>query len=402
MKRVFIKMDYQSIVSFAQAHRGEDPMRLLLQRERYPEVEMALAVQQIEALRDAPVKWPAWASREGVVYPPRLNREQSSSEATARYKAKLVDPALGSAADLTGGMGVDTYFIAQRVGEMHYCEKDEELCRLARHNFSVLGRGNIEVHEGDGVRWLESQAAESIGTVYVDPARRDRHGGRVTAFEACSPDILPLLPLLRSKGRRLMVKASPMIDIHTALRQLGGASEVHIVAVGGECKEVIFLSGCGETQMVCANLVVGREEVHRFTLAEEQAASCPIADRLERYLYEPHAALMKGGAYRLTGQWYGLGALDANSHLYTSERLVEDFPGRVFEVRAVTRPSAKAVRPYFPEGCAHVVSRNFPLRADLLQKQLRLKEGGEGFVVATTHRGRPCAIVCSVCLKFNV
>ena len=279
---------------------------------------------------------------------------------------------------------------------MHYCEQDAGLCRLAEHNFAALGQDNIAVHEGDSVAWLRGQAEGSLGTLFVDPARRDSHGGRVADFEDCTPDILPLLPLFRSRARSLMVKASPMLDLHTALRQLGAVGEVHIVAVGGECKEMLFLSGGGETQIVCVNLRAGGQDRHRFTLAEEQSAQCPLADHVGRYLYEPHAALMKGGCYRLAGQWYGVGALDRNTHLYTSDSLVADFPGRVFEVLDSVAPTAKAVRAVFPDGRAHVVCRNFPQRADLLQKQLRLREGGEGFLIATTVLGRPSALVCRI------
>jgi len=387
-------MDFHSIARFAQAHRGEDAVRLLLQRDRYPEVDLDLAAQQIEALATAPAKWPSLAACPDVVYPPRLNREQSSSEATARYKAALVDPALGPLADLTGGMGIDTLFFARRGQPTHYCEQDAHLCRLARHNFATLGQDNITVHEGDSIAWLQAQPEGALGTLFIDPARRDSHGGRVTAFDDCTPDIIPLLPLFRSRAKRLLVKASPMLDIQAALRRLGDVAEVHVVAVGGECKELLFLSGEGPTEIVCTNLRPGGQDLHRFSLAEEQAAQCPVAGQPLRYLYEPHAALMKGGCFRLIGQWYGLATLDPNTHLYTSDSPVADFPGRSFEVMAVTAPSAKAVKKFFPEGRAHVMCRNFPLRADRLQKQLHLREGGDLFLIAATLLGKPLALVC--------
>ena len=387
-------MNLLSIASFAQAHRGEDAVRLLLQRDRYPDIDLPLVAQQLEALATAPAKWPSLAACPTVVYPPRINREQSSSEATARYKASLVDGSLGPAADLTGGMGIDTLFIARRVNQMHYCEQDTDLCRLAAHNFAVLGQENIDIHVGDSIGWLQSQPEGSLGTIFIDPARRDSHGGRVVAFEDCTPDILHLMPLLRNRARQLLIKASPMLDIRTALSRLGGVSEVHIVAVGGECKELLFLTGDGETHFVCVNMRPDGQDRHRFTLAEEEAARCPLADKVQRYLYEPHASLMKGGCYRLIGQWYGLDALDRNSHLYTSDQLIVNFPGRTFEVLARTSPSAKAVKQFFPNGKAHVVCRNFPLRADLLQKQLRLREGGDNFLIATSHLGHLTALVC--------
>ena len=417
-------MDFLSIARFAQAHRDDDPVRLLLNRHRYPEVEMALVAQQLEGLATAPDKWPTLAACPDVVYPPRLNREQSSSEATARYKASLVDPALGPAADLTGGMGIDTLFIAQRVPLMHYCEQDPDLCQLAAHNFAVLRQENISIHEGDSIQWLRQQPDGALGTLIVDPARRDSHGGRVAAFEDCTPDILPLLPLFRSRARRVIIKASPMLDIHTALRQLGAVSEVHIVAVGGECKELLFLLGDAPTEIVCTDMVRDNHQnsfptgfahsspphsgldpesqrsqikcpsIFNFQLSEEQSASCPLAERVMRYLYESNASLMKGGCYRLLGQRFGLSLLDRNTHLYTSDRLVADFPGRIFEVEQEIHPSPKAVKAFFPNGKAHVVCRNYPLRADLLQQQLHLKEGGDRFLIATTHAGHRTAFAC--------
>ena len=392
-------MDFLSIAHFAQAHRGDDPVRLLLNRHQHPEVEMALVAEQLEAYATAPAKWPTLAACPEVVYPPRLNREQSSSEATARYKAALVDPALGPLADLTGGMGIDTLFFARRGQTTHYCEQDAHLCRLARHNFATLGQDNIAVHEGDSIAWLQAQPEGSLGTLFVDPARRDSHGGRVTAFDDCTPDIIPLLPLFRSRAKQLMVKASPMLDIQAALRQLGAVKEVHVVAVGGECKELLFLSGDGPTEIVCTDIpnrppANSQFSIFNFQFPEEQSARCPVAEGVQHYLYEPHAALMKGGCYRLIGQRYGLSVLDPNTHLYTSDSPVADFPGRSFEVLAVTAPSAKAVKKFFPDGRAHVVCRNFPLRADLLQKQLRLREGGDLFLIAATILGQPSALVC--------
>lgn len=387
-------MTLSEAIAFAQAHRGDDPVRLLLQQGRYPGVDMRLVAQQLEGLREAPAKWPFLAACPDVAYPPTLNREQSSSEATARYKASLVADSPLPGADLTGGMGVDSYFFAQQTPQFHYCEQDEQLCRLAEHNFSALGSNNITIHHGDSLQWLKTTGEQSFSFIFIDPARRDGHGRRVTAFDDCTPNLLEHLPLLRSRAHRLLVKASPMLDVRQAASQLGGDVEVHIIAVAGECREMLFLTGADVPQTVCVNMRAGGQDIHRFTHDEEQQARCPIANTVQRYLYEPHAALMKGGCYRLVGQWHGLAMLDANSHLYTSDRLVADFPGRLFEVEAAVSPTAKAVKALLPDGKAHVVCRNYPLRADLLQRQLGLREGGDRYLVATTHAGKKCAFLC--------
>lgn len=384
----------QEAITFAQAHRGEDAVRLMLQRDRYPEVDMRLAVQQLEGMAQAPAKWPSWAACPEVGYPPKVNREQSSSEATARYKTSLLPEGAEEGADLTGGMGVDTYFMALGTRRMHYCEQDPDLCRLAAHNFAALGCTNILVHEGDSLEWLRQAKEKVFSFIYIDPARRDTHGGRVTAFEQCTPNLLECLPLLRSRCKRLLVKASPMLDLTLAMEQLGGVAEAHIVAVEGECKEMLLVCGDGPATIVCVNLCPERRDEHRFTLAEEQAAPYRAASCVQRYLYEPHAALMKGGCYRLLAQWYDLGTLDPHSHLYTADQLQEEFPGRIFEVEGTTHLDRKSLRRQLPEGKAHVVCRNYPVRADRLQQQLGLAEGGDRYLVATTHDGERAGLLC--------
>ena len=387
-------MSLDDIILFAQAHRADDPMRLLLHQEQHPGVAMRAVAQQIEGLRQAPAKWPFLAACPDVAYPPTLNREQSSSEATARYKATLVADSPLAGADLTGGMGVDSYFLAQKSPQWHYCEQDAHLCRLAEHNFAALGCHNITVHQCDSIQWLRSVYPQQFSCLYIDPARRDVHGQRVVAFEHCTPNILECLPLLRRSASRLMVKASPMLNVREAARQLGDDVEVHILAVAGECRELLFLTGAAVPRTVCVNLRANGQDRHAFTADEEQHAPCRIATEVQQYLYEPHAALMKGGCYRLVAQWYDVAMLDANSHLYTSAELVADFPGRTFAVETAVSPTAKAVRPLLPDGKAHVICRNYPLRADLLQKQLGLREGGDRHLIATTHAGKRRAFVC--------
>lgn len=365
----------REILEFAREHQHEDTARLLLSASRYPAIDMAAAVQQIEGLRTAREKWPGLLECEEFVYPPRINREQASSEATAGYKATL-SPAR-SVVDLTGGMGIDTLAFARVAEHVDYVERDPMLCDLMKHNLEVLGIGNVSVHCEDSMLWLASHT-ERYDLVFVDPARRDIRGRKVAAFEDCTPNILEQAEMLRARGRCLLIKASPMIDIDLAFRQLGDVSKVHIVGVKGECKEVLFLcsSPCGEPELVCNGF--------SFTRSEESATEGRYCQNVGRYLYEPDATLMKGGPFKLIGQRYGLELLGRNTHLYTSDRRVDGFPGRTFEVLQELKLSRKDVATAIPEGRAHVVTRNYPVEAAALQKQLGLKEGGEKFVIATT------------------
>lgn len=388
-------------ITFAKAHRHEDTARLLLSAARYPDIDIPLAVQQIEGLHTAVEKWPSLLQHEAYMYPPRLNREQASSESTARYKASLI-PAT-RIADLTGGMGIDTLAFAQVADHVDYVEHDPALCTLMEHNCQALGIRNITVHCADSLEWL-STIHYPLPSIYIDPARRAASGRRVAAFEDCTPNLLEHLPLLLSQGRRLLIKASPMIDISLALRQLGTVSEVHIVAVKGECKEVLFLCGgsaAAEPTINLANLAslssqasTARMASFSFRPSEEQAATATYCTAVGRYLYDPNAALRKAGCFRLLGQRLGLPLLDPNSHLYTSDEWLPDFPGRTFEVLQEVPLNRKAIREALPDGKAHVVVRNFPAEAAALQKQLGLREGGDRFLFATTVASRRLGLLC--------
>ena len=392
--------EFTKILAFAHDHADADPLRLLLQQPN-TEIDLRLVAQQLEGQRQASTKWPTLARCGGYFYPPRLNREQSSSEATARYKARLFAAfGGGSFADLTGGMGVDTYFMAQRATHADYYETDEELCAVAEHNFAALGADNIDCHCGDSMVLCESMGTCDL--LYIDPARRDRQGRKVAAFEVCTPNLLEHLDMLRTKCRHLLVKASPMVDIHTAVRQLGAVSEVHVVALNGECKEVLFVvqgvegGDIGEEPVIhCVDIdKQGTRREHAFTWTGEAGTTPRFATAMGSYLYEPNAALMKGGCYNCIGEWFGLAKLARNTHLYTGEQLVRDFPGRVFKVLHPIQLSAKETRRELPEGKAHVMVRNYPLTAAELQKRLKLAEGGDLFVIAATLGKRPEGWLC--------
>ena len=391
-------------IDFAKEHEGEDTARLLLSAARYPAIDMPAAVQQIEGLRTAREKWPRLVQCETYLYPPRLNREQASSETTARYKADLLatlHPSPANLADLTGGMGMDTMAFAQVEEQVDYVERDPQLCTLMEHNLKALGIDNVRVHCADSIEWL-TQQEKAFDIIYIDPARRATSGHKVSVFEDCTPNLLEHLELIRTHCHKLLIKASPMIDIDLAVRQLGTVEKVHIVAVKGECKEVLFVCGasCVAPQISCvaidkANDVAGTTTL-TFTREEESRAEGCYAERVGRYLYEPDAAVMKGGPYKLLCQWYKLGKLARNSHLYTSDQRVEGFPGRVFEVLQEAKLNKKEIQTLIPEGKAHVVTRNYPLEAAVLQHQLGLTEGGDKFVIATSMGKRKCGFLCKI------
>lgn len=381
-------MDFakREITTFAKEHENEDTTRLLLSAARYPAIDMPAAVQQIEGLRAAKEKWPSLLQCDGFLYPPRLNREQASSEATAEWKSiRITKRSSGRVADLTGGMGIDTLAFARQAEEVDYVERDANLCTLMEHNLKALNVNNVTVHCGDSLEWLQRQS-RSFDLIFVDPARRDKRGRKVAAFEDCTPDIIAHQELLLSKGKEILVKASPMIDISLAASQLRNISDIYVIAVQGECKEVLFLCGQpgNEPRIHCHHLHHGEVDDFVFTREEEEQAQANYASEVRKYLYEPNAALMKAGPFKLLSQMEKVDKLARNTHLYTSDSLLQYFPGRAFSVLAELKPTRKEVQKWIPAMKVHVVTRNYPVAAADMQKQLGLKEGGDLFVVATT------------------
>lgn len=377
-------------LAFIDSHRGDDVRTLALQAKKYPAVDMAEAVVQIAGYQIAEKKVPLWAQTAGIRYPQHLSMEQCSSEVTARYKASLVSG--DTLTDLTAGWGVDCSFLARNFRCADYVERQETLCRIAAHNFPLLGLPHVRIHCADAVEYLQSM--EPVDCLFLDPARRDSHGGKTVAIAECEPDVCRLEPLLVEKGKTVMIKLSPMLDMASALRDLQYVRRIHVVSVNNECKELIILlrkapdegeAAAGEVIISCEQVVNNSVHQHfQFTFSEEKSAGCPLAESVGNYLYEPGAALLKAGPYRLLATRYGVEKLHPNSHLYTSSGLV-DFPGRRFRVIAVSGFGKKDLKVLL-EGVekANLTVRNFPSSVAELRKKLKLKEGGDIYLFATT------------------
>ncbi len=359
-----------------------DDVRELALRYHNAKVDMTLALRQIEARQLLSKKLPSWSENEDLLFPVRLSIEQCSSEATALYKASLLHG--HRFADLTGGLGVDCHFIAARFEEADYVEMNPELCSLARHNFEVLG-DPIRVHHCSASEYLDR--CEAADCLFLDPARRDAHGQKTVSIADCSPNLLELHDQLLQKAHTVMAKLSPMLDIRQALSELPKVKEIHVVAVENECKELLFVMERdfeGSPLLVSVNLQSGQAPV-RFTLQEEREANLSIATKPSNYLYEPNAALMKAGCFRLLSQRYGVEKLSVNSHLYTSEELVADFPGRVFEIEGWA-PFNKKLGSSLLAGVdkASIATRNFPMSVADLRKRFHIGDGDAVYLFATT------------------
>lgn len=370
---------------FIRENANKDIRTLALSGSKYPDVDMPFALDQIAGRQTARKKIPRWAAIDDVVYPPHLSMEQCSSEQTALYKASMVEGE--TLVDLTGGLGVDFSFMSCGFKKSIYVERQKHLCEIADSNFGVLKLTGANVVCGDGVEYLET--LDHVSWIYLDPARRNEHGGKTYAISDCMPDVTEIKDLLLAKADKVMVKLSPMLDWRKAVDDLGNCvSEVHIVSVDNECKELLLIMQreAAELKVVCVN----NDEVFVFGSSDDTFRSEGVkewrSDATEStYLYEPNASIMKAGCFAELERAFGARQVERNSHLFVSEHFIEDFPGRKFRVEKVTTLNKKDIKNAL-DGIvkANITVRNFPMSVEQLRKRLKIKEGGSDYIFATT------------------
>lgn len=452
---------------FVHLYRTCDVNDLLLHAPREAAgLDLHAATAQISGWQKARHKLPLWASTPHIRFGSQLNMEQCSSQRTAEYKGCIVSMLFGGQgradgtvriADLTGGMGVDSVMMARSLGtrvRLTFVEQDAWLCKLARHNFPLLIEGTWEVRHCNAEDALNTLPRQHL--IYIDPARRDRHGSRTYALRDCTPYVTPLLPRLSEKADWLLVKLSPMLDVQEAIRELGGVAQAHVVSLEGECKELLLLkllspspttatqdltqphtssptitsrdaayplhspsphaaqtlNGAAEERsqtptIHCVNLEHGTAHDFTFSYEEERYAQCLFAESIGKYLYLPNASILKAGAWRSVAARYGLRKLSPNSHLYTNDDFIGGFPGRTFHfIGEITQGKGKR-KPMRPQGDtptselaalggrANITVRNYPLSAEQLRRKLKLRDGGADTVIGTTLRnGRHVLLHC--------
>lgn len=445
---------------FVAMHRDEDVRELALKAKRVDGLDLPLALDQIAGWRIASKKLPHWASCEGIVYPPHISMEQCSSQFTAQYKSEITQTLLVPSAtvharvsdsaesdmqtaksalhlsdsaesdtqeaktglrmsdsgesdtlvakramvDLTGGFGVDFSYLARGFSQATYVERQRHLCELAEHNMAALGLDQARIVYSDGVEYLSQM--DPVDFIYLDPARRDEHGSRTYAIEDCTPNVLELRDLLLAKSRFTLVKLSPMLDWRKAVVDFDGAvREVHIVATGNECKELLLVlgrpaqanardsvDGAGSYQCLAPHVFcVNDDQRIDYDSAEYtqglRIGGKPLPDA-KRYLYEPNASIMKAGCFDLVEERFGVTQIGPSSHLFVSEQQIADFPGRGFTIEAVGSMNKKDTKRLL-NGMkqANIAVRNFPLTAPQLRKKLKLADGGTVYLFGTTMQG---------------
>ncbi|WP_278797860.1 THUMP-like domain-containing protein [Leyella stercorea] len=401
---------------FIREYRERDIRQLALQANRFPDVDMLYALDQIQGWQIARRKLPKWAACDGVIFPPHLSMEQCSSEPTAQYKLNLamewttLNSELSTQncrrqqfktqnskfktstrmTDLTGGFGVDFSFTSCAFAAATYVERNEQLCHIVEHNLPLLGLNNATVVCADAVEYLSTVEPQTM--LFLDPARRDEHGAKTVMLADCTPDVVQLLPKLLEKSRFTMLKLSPMLDWHKAVDDLQGTvREVHIVSVGGECKELLLVLSTvveSELKVYCADLSTASAPLSLFVYTP--GSSAPVANsklktQNSKFVHEPNASIMKAGCFDELAAAYGVSPVSRNSHLFLSDEPVEGFPGRSFVVERVTTMNKGELRKALVGiEKANIATRNFPLTVAELRKRLKIKDGGDVYIFATT------------------
>ena len=384
---------------FIELHRRDDVKALAL-RPCPDGVDMRWCLQQIDGWQRACVKLPLWAMdesgavRSDIWFPPRISMEQCSSQETAQYKAMVAVNAMGGAdcchemVDLTGGYGVDFSYMSRCFRRATYVERQPHLCDIMKHNAQLLGLDDVEIVNADGVEALHKLQGDNSGRmIFLDPARRDKAGRKVFALEDCTPDIVGMRDELLDRARVVIVKLSPMLDISQAIDKLKSVAQVHVISVRGECKELLLVlkrGNTGSSMSYCVNIA---DETSVF----EHGGTVPlpvIADDVMQYLYEPNASILKAGVQDALCSRYNVWKLHANSNLFTGNVPINDFPGRCFCVQAAGSLGKKDAKKLL-DGIskANLTVRNFPSDVDSLRRKLRLKEGGDVYLFATTMAG---------------
>lgn len=378
---------------FIRLHLDADVRRLALQGGRDPEVDLPLALEQIAGRQKARTKIPFWAAIDGILYPPHLSMEQCSSERTARYKAQMAGKG-NLFVDLTAGFGVDAAFIAKDFSKAVCVERQERLCSIISKNFKTLGLPQVKVVCGDSMAFLHQM--DHADLLFIDPARRDEHGARTFGIADCTPNVLEMMDEMTVKADRIIIKLSPMLDWRKAVEDIGsGVRSVHIVSVDYECKELLIevkseerkvQSSTPALRLVCTNLLSdGREE--RF----EIDAKAPVPTQttgfaeLGGFLFEPNASIMKAGCFAQLSERFGISQLDSNSHLFVSDTDIKDFPGRRFVIDKTTSMNKRDLKEVLTgTSRANIAVRNFPMTVAELRKRLKLQDGGDVYIFATT------------------
>lgn len=393
------KITSPEIQQYLFANEGIDESQLLLAHKEAMGVPTSIIVNQIIGRRKSKTKLPTWYTTEKIVYPPSINLEQTSSEATALFKTAIVKQVLvtrNGMADLTGGFGVDSYFFSKIFRSVQHVEINVGLQAIAKHNHQALAADNIAHHNQSAEDFIKNVNIK-LDLIYIDPSRRDINSRKIFLLADTTPNVAALQSQLLQNADWVLIKTSPLFDIRQGIAELKQVEKIYVVSVANECKELLFLlhkDFVSEPTIAAVNLTTAGEVINSFSflLSEERKTEFVQGARAD-YLYEPTASILKSGAFKLIAKRFDIQKLHVSTHLYSSDKLTIDFPGRIFKIES--HLDEKMVSKLLPDGKANVITRNYPLSTEALKKKLKLKDGGDKFVIGFTEGSKKTVVVAT-------
>lgn len=381
------------IQEFISASIEKDISKLALQKNPFPRANWISILNQIKAKKKAKEKLPTWFLTENIIYPPKISLEQTSSEKTAEYKANLVSGE--SLIDATGGFGVDDFYFSKRINQVIHCEINEDLSEIVKHNFNQLHVENISCITGKSEQILK-KLDQKFDWIYIDPSRRNYAKGKVFMLKDCSPSVPELLDFYFKYSANILIKTAPILDISAGLLELKNVKEIHIIAVENEVKELLWViqkEYSNSVEIKTCNILKNSMEI--FTINHTEFTTKVTYNLPNKYLYEPNSAIMKSGAFDAVSTKYSLEKLHQNSHLYTSNVLI-DFPGRIFEIENIIAYQKTEMKSFLENKKANITTRNFPDTVETIRKKWKIKDGGNIYCFFTTDMNNTkIVLLCS-------
>ncbi|MEC4116349.1 class I SAM-dependent methyltransferase [Myroides phaeus] len=381
----------EDVQQYIQEQLHSDIKSLAFKKSPFTHIEMSELLTQIESKQKSKDKLPTWYATDNILFPKKLSIEQTSSEECAKYKASLVQG--DSLIDLTGGFGIDCYYFAKQVKAVQHCEMQEDLSAIVAHNYAALGVDNITCHCGDSLVHLKENNKQ-WDYIYVDPARRNSAKEKVFFLSDCTPNVPEHLSDLFTHTNTILIKTSPLLDIHAGISELNHVKAVHIVALNNDVKELLWILEKdyeGEIALVAVNLTKDEPQLFHTSLTDQAVASFHAP---QQYLYEPNSAILKTGKFDAVSQQYKINKLHPHSQLYTSEELV-NFPGRSFKIQEVIPFNKQNAKTHLSNIKANVTVRNFPLKVEEIRKKWKIKDGGDSYIFFTTNlKNEKIIIIC--------
>lgn len=368
------------IQDFINSNLKSDLSSLLLKGVSFPNVETIDIIEQIEAKRRCEKKLPSWFQTEQIIYPNKLNIEQTSSEVTAKYKSEIIEG--NTLIDLTGGFGVDSFYFSKQFKKVTHCEINKELSNIVSHNFKQLGVNNITTTQSDGIKYLKT-IDKKQDWIYIDPSRRHDSKGKVFFLKDCLPNVPEHLNLLFKHSKNVLIKTSPLLDISIGINELQHVKSIHIVAVKNEVKELLWKlekNFNGDIRITTVNLINEDESIFKTSINTEKLSESKFHLPIS-YLYEPNAAILKAGAFNSISEKLDIYKLHKHSHLYTNDNLI-DFPGRCFKIENVMTYNKKTIKKLGIKQ-ANITTRNFPETVQDIRKKFKIKDGGNSYLFFT-------------------